>query len=153
MVIKKKLFIVPVDFMEACQFIKEHHRHHKPPQGHKFSIACADNEKIVGVAIVGRPIARLCNDGWTLEVTRLCTNGTKNACSCLYAACWRAARAMGYKKIITYILDSESGKSVMAAGYRLVGKCGGGTWDRKNRPRIDMHPTQMKLKFEIESKS
>ena len=90
------LDICPVSLKEANAFVAEHHRHHKPVVGHKFSIACTDGEKIVGVAIVGRPVARYLDDGWTLEVNRCCTDGTRNACSMLYAAAWRAARAMGY---------------------------------------------------------
>lgn len=89
------LEICPVSLAEANAFVAEHHRHHKPVVGHKFSIGCTDGEKIVGVAIVGRPVSRYLDDGWTLEVNRCCTDGTRNACSILYAAAWRAARAMG----------------------------------------------------------
>lgn len=88
------LDICPVSLAEANAFVAEHHRHHKPVVGHKFSIGCTDGEKIVGVAIVGRPVARYLDDGWTLEVNRCCTDGTRNACSILYAAAWRAARIM-----------------------------------------------------------
>lgn len=146
---QKILELQPIDFDEACEFIRLHHRHHKPNQGHKFSVAVNDGEKIVGVAVVGRPVNRTLDDGWTLEVTRLCSDGTRNACSKLYRAAWDAARAMGYKKVITYILDSENGASLKAAGYRLVGKAGGGSWSRKSRPRVDTHPLQMKFRFEI----
>lgn len=144
------LDIVPTTLKEANEFVLEHHRHHKPVTGHKFSIACADveTEKVVGVAIVGRPVSRYLDDGWTLEVTRLCTDGTRNACSMLYAAAWRAARAMGYKKVITYILDTEGGASVKAAGYKCVGKAGGLRWTGKRRPQVDLCPAQMKLRFE-----
>ena len=97
------LDIVPITLAEANEFVKRNHRHHGKVIGHKFSIAVADVEtsKIVGVAIVGRPVSRFLDDGWTLEVNRLCTDGTHNACSMLYAAAWRAARAMGYKRVIT----------------------------------------------------
>ena len=88
---KTMLEVCPVSLKEANAFVEQHHRHHKPVVGHKFSIACTDGEKIVGVAIVGRPVSRYLDDGWTLEVNRLCTDGTKNACSMLYAAAWRAA--------------------------------------------------------------
>lgn len=125
----------------------QHHRHHKPPQGHKFSIAVEHEGKVVGVCIVGRPVARMLQDGWTLEVTRLCTDGTKNACSMLYSAAWRAARAMGYCRVITYILESENGASLRAANWLEVGKRGGGTWNRKDRPRVDTHPTGQKTLF------
>lgn len=144
-----KLFAVPVDFDEACAFIEEHHRHHKPPQGHKFSIGVACGDKVVGVVIVGRPVSRAIQDGWTLEVTRLATDGTKNACSFLYAAAWRATRAMGYLKLTTCILDTEPGTSLRAAGWRCVGKSGGGSWNTPSRPRIDKHPLQGKLRFQM----
>ena len=121
------LEVCPVSLKEANAFVEQHHRHHKPVVGHKFSIACTDGEKIVGVAIVGRPVSRHLDDGWTLEVNRLCTDGTRNACSMLYAAAWRAARAMGYHKLITYILDTEPGTSLRAAGWKCVGKAGGST--------------------------
>lgn len=89
------LEVCPMTLKEANAFVEQHHRHHKPVVGHKFSIGCTDGKEIVGVAIVGRPVSRHLDDGWTLEVNRLCTDGTHNACSMLYAAAWRAARAMG----------------------------------------------------------
>lgn len=143
------LQVVPVSYQEACVFVRKYHRHHKPPQGHKFSIGLANENGLVGVAIVGRPVARLLDNGYTAEVTRLCTDGTKNACSMLYAACWRAARAMGYRELITYILETEKGTSLNAAGWKCLGKAGGGTWDRLNRSRKDDHPLQAKIKFSI----
>ncbi len=144
------LELVPITFSEACAYVAEHHRHHKPPRGHKYSIAVSNGGKIVGVVMIGRPVARGLDLGWTLEVTRCCTDGTKNACSFLYAAAWRVARNLGYKKLITYILNSEMGTSCIAAGYKLVGKTKGGSWNCKDRPRIDTHPLQAKLRFEIE---
>lgn len=112
------LEVCPMTLKEANAFVEQHHRHHKPVVGHKFSIGCTDGKEIVGVAIVGRPVSRHLDDGWTLEVNRLCTDGTRNACSMLYAAAWRAARAMGYKRLVTYILDSESGVSLKASGWK-----------------------------------
>jgi hypothetical protein len=144
-----RLEIQPIDFDEACQFVAVHHRHHIPPVGHKFSLAVNDGEKVVGVAIVGRPVARMSDNGWTLEVTRCCTDGTKNACSALYAACWRAARALGYHRLITYTLPAEGGTSLWAAGMRLVGERGGGSWSRAARPRVDKHSTEQKLLWEM----
>jgi hypothetical protein len=141
--------IVPISFEEACIFIKNHHRHHKPPVGHKFSIACEVDGEILGVCVVGRPVSRHEDNGWTLEVTRMCADGTKNVCSKLYRTAWNVAKNLGYKKLITYILDSENGASVRAAGYALIGEAGGGSWSCKSRPRVDKHPTQRKLKFEI----
>lgn len=142
------LEIVPINFAEANAFVKLHHRHHGKVAGHKFSIGLSDGEKIVGVAIVGRPVSRNLDDGWTLEVTRLCTDGSKNACSMLYAAACRAARAMGYKKVITYILDTEKGTTLKAAGWRLLGCVRGMSWNRPSRPRVDKFPLQKKLRFE-----
>lgn len=119
------LEIVPMTLREANAFVEQNHRHHGPVVGHKFSIGISDGEKIVGVAIVGRPVSRHLDDGWTLEVNRLCTDGSRNACSALYAAAWRAARAMGYKRLVTYILESETGTSLRAAGWKCVGQAGG----------------------------
>ncbi len=120
-----RLEIVPINFDEACDFVKKHHRHHTPPVGHKFSIAVALANDVRGVAISSRPTARHLDDGWTLEVTRLATDGAKNACSMLYAASWRAARAMGYRRMVTFILDTEPGTTLEAAGWKCIGKAGG----------------------------
>lgn len=138
---------MPVSQRAANAFVKDHHRHHRPVQGGKFSLAVTIDDstiagmeptpRIVGVVIVGRPVARHLDDGWTLEVTRLCTDGTPNACSKLYAAACRAARALAYKRLITYTLPSEGGASLRAAGWRLVGLRGGGNWNRPGRPRED----------------
>ncbi len=148
-----RLTIVPCTLSEANEFVRQHHHHHLPVTGHKFSIAVADETNAVrGVAIVGRPVARVLDDGWTLEVTRLATDDCQNACSALYAAAWRTARAMGYRKLITYTLAEESGASLRGAGWKCIGKCGGGTWNRPNvgRPRVDKHPLQTKLRWEVE---
>ena len=142
------LDIVPVTLAEANAFVEQNHRHHKPVSGHKFSIGCADGDRIIGVAIVGRPVSRYLDDGWTLEVTRLCTDGTKNACSMLYAAAWRATRAIGYKRLITYTLITEPGTSLKAAGWKCIGEAGGLRWTGKRRPAVDLYPAQMKLCFE-----
>jgi hypothetical protein len=141
------LVLVPVDFEEACAFVVEHHRHHEPPRGHKFSIGALE-QAIVGVCIVGRPVARGNDDGLTLEVTRLATDGTRNACSFLYGAARRATFALGYLKLITYTLPEEGGASLRGAGFRLIGTRGGGSWGRPSRPRVDKHPTQAKLLWE-----
>jgi len=144
------LSLRPVSLKEANAYVQQHHRHHKPVTGHKFSIGCTDGEKLVGVAIVGRPVSRYLDDGWTLEVNRLCTDGTKNACSMLYAAAWRAARAMGYHKIITYTLESEPGTSLKAAGWHCAGKAGGLRWTGKRQPENDLYPAEMKLRWEMQ---
>lgn len=146
--IKEQLAIAHISFKDACDYVNEHHRHHIAPQGHKFSIAATKNNAIVGVVICGRPVARYLDDGDTLEVTRLASNGTRNTCSFLYQAAWRATRALGYKRLITYILESESGTSLRAAGWKCLGSCGGGSWDRSSRKRSDKHPLQEKIKWE-----
>lgn len=143
------LQIVPIFQAEAFAFIQQHHRHHRKPVGSVFQIAASDGEKIVAVAVVGRPNGRRQQDGFTLEVTRLCSDGTPNTCSMLYSACWRTARAMGYRKLITYILNTEPGTSLKASGWRLVGERGGGSWSVPSRPRVDRHPLQKNLLFEI----
>jgi hypothetical protein len=112
--------IRPITFKAACDFVKEHHRHNKPPQGHKFSISLWVEEAMVGVAMAGRPIARHFDDGLTLEINRTCTDGTRNANSMLYGAVWRAAKAMGYTRCITYTQCQESGDSLRAVGWVRV---------------------------------
>jgi hypothetical protein len=142
------LQLVPISIADAKAFVLEHHRHHPPPLGGLFAVACSEDEKIVGVAIVGRPVARGNQDGWTAEVTRLSTDGSRNACSILYAAAWRAARALGYQRLITYTLPSEGGASLKASGWRCLGERGGGSWNTPSRPRVDKAPTEPKLLWE-----
>ncbi len=144
-----KLSLVALDFDIAADFVRQLHRHHTPPVGHKFSLGAMLGETIVGVAIVGRPVARMRDDSETLEVTRLCTDGTKNAPSFLYGAAARATFALGYKRLGTYILKSEPGTSLKAAGWKLIGERGGGSWSVPSRPRLDKHPLQGKLLYEI----
>ncbi len=142
------LELQPISFADAAAFVKRLHRHHLPPVGHKLSIGLNDGDKLVGVLMAGRPVARHFDDGWTLEVTRCCTDGTKNACSKLYSAAMRAARALGYRRIVTYTLPSESGASLRAAGYRTVWQTSGGSWNCPSRPRTDKGPTGPKLLWE-----
>lgn len=141
------LALTPISLAEANQFVEDIHRHHKPVTGHKFCMAVSD-EEVRGVCIVGRPVSRVLDDGWTLEVLRVATDGAANACSMLYGAAWRAAKAMGYRRLITYTLPEEGGASLRAAGWRCVGQAGGGTWNRKTRPRVDTHPLQAKIRWE-----
>ena len=132
------LTITPIDLKEANAFVATFHRHHKPVPGCKFCIAVSDLEgKVRGVAIVGRPVARNSDNGWTLEVNRVCTDGARNACSMLYGACWRVARALGYRRLITFTLIEEGGSSLRASGWKLLGERGGGNWNVPSRPRID----------------
>ena len=142
------LTLTPVALATANAFVNAHHRHHKATAGHKFSIGCAKDGELVGVAIVGRPVSRYLDDGWTLEVNRLCTTGERNACSILYAASARAAKAMGYRKIITYTLDSENGSSLRAAGWSCAGMAGGKCWTGSRKPASALYPAQMKLRYE-----
>lgn len=142
------LEIVPITLKESSAYIAEHHRHHGPMKFHIFSLGIADDTGIVGVAIIGRPCARLNDDGWTLEVSRCCTNGVKNGCSMLYGAAWRAAKALGYRRLITYTLPIEGGISLRASGWKLIGERGGGSWNRKTRPRVDLNPGQRKFLWE-----
>lgn len=114
------LVITPITLKEAKAFIAQHHRHNKPPTGHKFSIAVRKAGELVGVATAGRPVARHFDDGLTLEVNRTCTNGTRNANSMLYGAVWKAAKAMGYRRAITYTQHDECGASLRAAGWVKV---------------------------------
>lgn len=129
------LIAKPISLKEANNFVENLHRHHSKVQGHKFSICCVNGTDIVGVCIVGRPVSRFLDDGETLEITRLCTDGTKNACSFLYSRSARIAKEMGYKKIITYILETENGASLKASGWKNEGVAGGGNWNCPSRPR------------------
>ena len=144
----KELETFPLTLAEANEFVSRHHRHHKPVVGHKFSIGANCQRGIVGVVIVGRPVSRHRDNGATLEVTRLCTDGTKNACSFLYGAAARAAFALGYTKIGTYISAKEPGTSLVASGWRLIGSTPGKSWDCNARPRIDKTELGQKLLFE-----
>lgn len=141
--------VVPISQREAKAYIAENHRHHKAPAGSIINIAVSDGAEIRGVLMAGRPVSRMLDDGWTLEVNRCCTDGVNNGCSMLYRAAWRAAKAMGWRKLITYTLPEEGGASMRGAGMRLVGERGGGKWSRNARPRVDDHPQQSKLLWEL----
>jgi hypothetical protein len=142
------LHLQPITFKEASTFVRLHHRHHAPSVGHKFSIAANDGEKVVGVVTVGRPVARHLDNGWTLEVTRCTTDGAKNAASLLYGAAWRATKALGYRRLITYTLIEEPGTSLKAAGWKALYQTEGGSWDCPSRPRVDTHPLGQKTLWE-----
>jgi hypothetical protein len=130
------------------KFVDEVHRHHMSPQGWKFGVAAEKNGRMVGVAMVGLPVARNLDDGFTSEVRRVATDGTRNACSFLYARTRRASFELGYRRVITYILASEPGTSLIAAGWRLVGPAGGGSWSRPSRKREDNAPRGLKMLWE-----
>lgn len=144
-----KLTAAPIDFAQAAEFVREHHRHHTPPVGHKFSIAAMCGAELAGVVIVGRPVARRRDDGLTLEVTRLCTLGHPNACSFLYGAAARASFALGYRRLGTYTLKSEPGTSLRAAGWKLIAETPGKSWSVPTRPRDDKHPLEPRLLWEV----
>lgn len=131
------LRIVPVSWQDACGFITMWHRHHKPPAGHKFCLGAADELDVLrGVATVGRPVSRAYQDGLTLEVNRTATDGAPNCNSMLYGACWRAAKAMGYRRLITYTQADETGASLRAAGYRVIAQRPARPgWNMPSRPR------------------
>lgn len=145
---KMTLTAAPISFYDAAAFVREHHRHHTPPVGHKFSIAAMAGDELVGVVIVGRPVARRRDDGRTLEVTRLCTAGHRNACSFLYGTAARAAFALGYSRIGTYVLKSEPGTTLKAAGWKLIGETPGRSWSVPSRQRDDKHPIEPKTLWE-----
>lgn len=140
------LDIRPISLVEANLYVAEHHRHHKPVVGHKFSVACYDDNRLCGVAIVGRPVSRYLDDGLTLEVNRLCTDGTRNACSILYSTAWRAAKSLGYKRIFTYTLQSEGGVSLKAAGWDCDGTAGGKNWTGERYRQVELFP-EMKTRW------
>jgi hypothetical protein len=149
-----KLSAVPMKLKEAIEFVRNFHRHNKPPIGGLFAVGCSDGSQLVGVAIVSRPVARRLDDGSTVEVTRCCVtdDAPKGACSFLYARCWNAAKALGWSKLITYTLQSESGASLRGAGWTVVAELQGSTgkaW--QTRPNRDWQAVtgQQKFRWEI----
>lgn len=160
------LHAVPMDLEGANEFVARHHRHHRPVVGHKFSIGVALDAELIGVVIIGRPVARRRDDGDTLEVTRLATDGIErptgrlnrrgeptfyNPCSFLYGAASRAAFALGYRRIGTYIRSDEPGTSLEAAGWRMVAETPGRSWSVPSRPRRDQTDLIPRLLFEREA--
>ena len=146
-----QLTLIPLALKRARLLVGEWHRHHLPPTGGLFAIGAASGGVLVAAAIVGRPTARALQDGFTAEVTRLVTNDTPHAASKLYAACWRAARAMGYHRLITYVLASETGTSVQAAGWKVLytTKDRPNGWNTPSRPRTVKAPTEAKTLWEV----
>ena len=138
--------IVPITFRYAQQFVKDYHRHNPNVVGCKFAIGCQGDDGIVGVAICGRPVSRYLDDGKTLEINRVCTNGAANACSMLYGACCRIAKEMGYERVITYTLQSETGASVKASNFICDGEAGGTHWTGK-RDKGQNIPNEMKVRW------
>lgn len=139
---------IPISRTEANDFVNSLHRHHAASVGDKYRIAAVDREgKVVGIAQVGRPVARMLDDGNTVEVIRCCTDGTKNACSFLYSRASKIAKILGYKRIITYTLENEPGSSLRASGFKFDGMTDGGSWDCKSRPRQQKAPICRKKRW------
>ena len=141
------LEIRPIHLAQAKEYVKQYHRHNIPPVSGKFAISCHDGERLCGVIICGRPVARYYDDGKTLEIYRNCTDGTKNACSKLYGAACRIAKDMGYKKIITYTLASENGASLKASNFVFEGEAGGVSWNGTRRRNYYVSPEEMKNRW------
>ena len=138
---------VPLELSEANEFVQAFHRHHEAVHRDKFRIGASRGGRLVGVVQVGRPVSRMLDDGKTVEVVRLCTDGTKDVCSFLYSRAARIAKEMGYEKIITYILCTESGTSLKACGWSEDATTSGGGWNRPSRPRTTTAPTVPKKRF------
>lgn len=140
----------PMTLGDAREYVRMWHRTHEPPPGGLFAVGCAFFGGVPrGVAIVGRPVARILDDGWTAEVTRVATDGTKNACSFLYGCAWRAARALGYVRLVTYTLASEPGTSLRASGWTVVHETKAERWSRPSRVRPENpNEAQRKLRWE-----
>lgn len=144
----KQIHIAPCSFKEANEYVFTYHRHNKPCIGQKFCISVRDDYGIIhGVAICGRPVSRYLDNGLTLEINRCCTDGTRNACSMLYSACVRVAKAMGYKTVITYTLESEDGASLKASNFTFDGIAGGKMWTGKRSGRDNGVPQEMKKRW------
>lgn len=146
--VQPRLTIAPCTLQEANAYVQKWHRHHGRVVGAKFSLAVRDADQVRGVAIVGRPVARHLDDGATLEVTRVATDGVPNGCSALYGAAWRAARALGYQRLVTYKLKNEPGTSLRAANFQLAAAVKGRSWSCPSRPRSP-HPVVDKERWQI----
>jgi hypothetical protein len=140
--------VQPMTLRAAREYVNANHRHHRAPQGGLFAVGAENDGELIGCAIVGMPVARMLADGQTVEITRVCTDGTRNACSFLYRACVRVANAMGYRRVLTYTLADEGGASLRGAGFKITAKTKGGSWSRPSRDRTDTHPLQGKLRWE-----
>ena len=144
------LALTPITLRAANEFISLHHRHHRGSHAHRFAVSVRDRSGVLcGVAIAGNPIAKALNDGATIEVTRSCTDGTRNANSMLYGAIWRAARALGYTRMITYTMAGESGSSLRAIGMRIDGTTEGRPWSRPKRRREATYPVSQKTRWTL----
>lgn len=147
------LALQPFTREEAAEYIRRYHRHHRPPPGDLFRVAANDGAKVVGVLVAGRPVNRVLDDGLTFEVVRCCTDGTRNACSLLYGAAWRAGKALGYRRGLTYTLPEEGGASLRAAGWVKVADVTGRPWVRSEpgQERANDHPLGDKWRWQVET--
>jgi hypothetical protein len=143
------LQLVPISIAAATTFLARHHRHAGPVQGANFALGATSGPGLVGVVLVGRPVARGLDDTTTPEVRRLCTTGAPNACSFLLGAARCAARALGYRQLVTYTLATEPGSSLRAAGWQATGQVNPRSWSCPSRPRIDSHPLVARRRWEI----
>ena len=146
------LSLIPVTLKQANKFVAYYHRHHGPVTGWKWGVGlCADGE-LVGVGIAGRPTSRMRQkkEPQTIEITRVCTRGHANAPSMLYGALSRAAFALGYTKVISFILCEETGHSLKCANFVCTGETTGGGYSRPSRKRRDVHPLGPKKRFELQ---
>ncbi len=132
----RKMYIKPCTITDAKAFIATHHRHNAPPMTGLFATSVVDHRNaVVGVGVCSRPVARALNDGWTCEISRVCTDGTPMACSMIYGSLCRAAKALGYRKVVTYTLKREPGTSLKASNFKQAGETKGRTWDTPTRRR------------------
>ena len=145
-----KLTVIPMSIREANEFVMNYHRHNKPTQGAKFAIGASFNNQLVGVAIIGNPVARKLMDGFTAEVTRVCAHddAPKNTCSFLYGRAWRIWQQMGGLRMVTYTLANETGASLRGAGWKMIGEVKTGSW--LNRPGRNWQPIYGQMKFRWE---
>lgn len=147
----------PISLKDANKFVLKNHRHHGTVVGYKFAISIEVDGTIKGVAICSRPVSRKLDDGFTLEVSRLCVVDFPNGCSMLYSACARVAKGMGYKKIITYILQSEAGTSLKASGWICEAEKVGGVWNSsgnriRTNTKTDLFGTTVKYPESLKSR-
>lgn len=146
-----RLALCPMKHREANAYVLAHDRHSIVPAGMVFALGASTGEQLEGVVVVGRPVNRVLDDGWTLEVLRLCTpseGARTNVCSFLYAAAWRATRALGYRKLVTYTRADESATSLIAAGWQIVGEVTARSWHTPIRPRDDRDERVPRLRWE-----
>lgn len=140
--------LVPITLRQANAYVRRLHRHSNPVAGQKFAVGLAVGDELRGVAIAGRPVARGLDDGLTIEILRVCTDGIRNGCTRLYGACCRAAAALGYRVAVTYTLESETGASLKAAGFKAVAGVRDRQWDCASRPREERDLVGGKIRWE-----